>query len=236
MKRGARRVLQFCIAMLCASGAMAVCGQSPLDGFDPDAQPFSVLAVATQSDGKILIGGGFSTIMGGLRYRIARINTDGTLDINFNATATSNGSVRAILGTTGWKDFRRRRFQYHWRTAAHRHRRLDPITGTADSFSANTNDAVRVLALQSDGKILVGGIFTNIGGQARNYLARLDPVTGLIDSFNANTGVGSDRGINAIVVQRDGKIVVGGAFTTIGGQARNGHRATRSSDGIGGFV
>ena len=42
------------------------------------------------------------------------------------------------------------------------------------------------IAVQTDGKILVGGGFTHIGGQTRNYIARLDATTGLADSFNPN--------------------------------------------------
>ena len=42
-----------------------------------------------------------------------------------------------------------------------------------DSFDPNANDAVIALAVQADGKILVGGVFTFIGGQTRNRIARL---------------------------------------------------------------
>ena len=52
------------------------------------------------------------------------------------------------------------------------------------------------IAVQADGKILVGGYFTSIGGQTRNCIARLDATTGLADSFNpnANDGVCVNRG------------------------------------------
>ena len=72
--------------------------------------------------------------------------------------------------------------------------------------------------VQADGKILVGGYFSSIGGQTRYHIARLDATTGLADSFNPNA-----NGINvySIAVQADGKILVGGFFTNIGGQTRN---------------
>src|SRR6185436_6343914 len=59
--------------------------------------------------------------------------------------------------------------------------RLDPSTGAADSFNPNANFGVFTIALQTDGKILVGGDFNganSIGGAARNNIARLDPATG----------------------------------------------------------
>ena len=71
--------------------------------------------------------------------------------------------------------------------------------------------------MQTDGKIVAGGLFSNIGGQTRNNIARLDPTTGLADSFNPN----ANERIYSITVQADGKIVVGGVFTSIGGQTRN---------------
>jgi hypothetical protein len=63
----------------------------------------------------------------------------------------------------------------------------------------------------------VGGWFTSIGGQARNYIARLN-ADGTVDpGFNPDVSSYA----NSIAVQADGKILVGGAFDSIGGQDRN---------------
>ncbi len=77
-------LLLFSIVVLLAGGATAVRGQSALDGFDPNANG-TVRAVVVQPDGKILIGGDFTTLSpnGGpavTRNYIARLNPDGTLD------------------------------------------------------------------------------------------------------------------------------------------------------------
>src|SRR5689334_18125822 len=63
--------------------------QSALDGCDPKAND-AVRAIAVQSDGKILIGGAFTSLApnGGAaitRNHIARLNPDGTLDTAFNS-------------------------------------------------------------------------------------------------------------------------------------------------------
>src|SRR5687767_3185683 len=68
--------------------------QSALDGFDPNANNV-VRVVVVQPDGKILIGGDFTTVSpnGGAavtRNRIARFNPDGTLDTAFDPNANSN--------------------------------------------------------------------------------------------------------------------------------------------------
>jgi uncharacterized delta-60 repeat protein len=98
--------------------------------------------------------------------------------------------------------------------------------GTLDpGFDANANGVVYSIALQADGKILVGGVFSSIGGQPRNRMARLDPGTGAADSFDPNVSgshaVDGTGVVNAIAVQADGRIIAGGDFTSIGGQPRN---------------
>ena len=90
--------MQFSVAMLLAGGALEVRGQSALDGFDPNAND-QIYVVVVQPDGKILIGGSFTSLSpnGGAavtRNRIARLNTDGTVDTNFNPNAS--GIVYAI--------------------------------------------------------------------------------------------------------------------------------------------
>jgi hypothetical protein len=94
--------------------------------------------------------------------------------------------------------------------------RLEPAIGLADSFDPNANTIVSSMAVQADGKILVGGGFAIIGGQSRNCIARLDATTGLADAFDPH----ADGIVSAIAVQADGKILAGGFFTSIGGQTR----------------
>src|SRR5947199_3850553 len=81
----------FHLAILLAGSVAAVHGQSALDGFDPHANG-TIYVVKAQPDGKILLGGSFTTLSpnGGLaipRNRIARLNPNGTLDPAFNPNA-----------------------------------------------------------------------------------------------------------------------------------------------------
>ena len=216
----------FSVAVLLAGGAAAVRGQSA-DGFDPNANG-SVVVVVVQPDGKILIGGRFSTLSpngGGTvtRNNIARLNPDGTLDAAFdpNATGGKVAPVYSIAVQADGKILVCGEFTFIGGQPRFHIARLDATTGLADSFNPHPRGglgtSVYSIAVQADGKILVGGYFTSIGGQTRNNIARLDATTGLADSFdpNANFDVGS------IAVQADGKILAGGSFTSIGGQTRN---------------
>ena len=84
------------------------------------------------------------------------------------------------------------------------------IVSTIGSF-------VLATAVQPDGKILLGGRFTNVLGLPRNHIARLNTDGTLDTAFNPN----ANGDVNAIAVQADGKILVGGGFMSIGGQTRN---------------
>src|SRR5690606_4781715 len=86
-----------------------------------------------------------------------------------------------------------------------------------DGFDPGANSAVYSLALQPDGKVLVGGLFTELGGQTRNRLARLNPDGSLDADFNP----GANGPIDTVALQPDGKVLVGGQFTQLGGQPRN---------------
>ncbi len=205
--------------------AVPVCGQSALDGFDPNANG-NVNVVVVQPDGKILIGGDFTTLApnGGVpvtRNRIARLNPDGTLDTAFNPSA--NDSVSAIAVQVDGKVLVGGQFNGTNSIGGqtrNRIARLDPITGLADSFDPNANFLVFSIAVQADGRVLAGGDFTTMGGQPRNHIARLTPDGTLDPTFNPN----ANGFVSAIAVQADGKILAGGDFSganSIGGQARN---------------
>ncbi len=193
-------------------------GQSPLDGFDPNADG-GVRAVVVQPDGKILIAGYFTTVLGVARNNIARLNPDGTLDEAFDPNVSGFGLsfVKAIALQPDGKILVRGMFTSIGGEPRNYIARLDPTTGAPDSFDPNASGPIDSIAVQADGRILVGGYFKTIGGQARNYIARLDATTGLADSFDPN----GSYAVSSIAMQADGKILVGGGFTSIGGQARN---------------
>ncbi len=92
-----------------------------------------------------------------------------------------------------------------------------------DGFDPNADASVRAIAIQPDGKILVGGVFTQIGGQTRNRIARLNPDGTLDATFTVNVDASGTIVpiVNAIAIQPDGKILIGGSFTQVNGQPRN---------------
>src|SRR5204863_43209 len=150
------------IALLTGAAATAR-GQSALDGFDPNANG-AVHAVVVQPDGKILIGGDFTTLSpnGGpavTRNYIAPLNPDGTLDTAFDPSAAS--SVYSIAVQADGKILAGGYFNSIGAQPRDFIARLDATTGAADSFNPNANGGVFSIAVQADGKILAGGDFSS---------------------------------------------------------------------------
>jgi uncharacterized delta-60 repeat protein len=93
--------------------------------------------------------------------------------------------------------------------------RLSAAGQTPDSFNPGADSNVTAIAVQPDGKIIVGGRFNSIGGQLCPYLARLNPEGTFDDSFSS---LGADAWVRAVVIQPDGRIIVGGEFGSLEGQ------------------
>ena len=180
--------------------------------FNPNANA-PVRSIVLQADGKILVGGDFTSISGQTRNRLARLNTDGTAD-SFNPSADNN--VRQLALQTDGKILVVGNFTTINTVTRTSIARLN-ADGTLDTgFVANADSDVNTVALQSDGKILVGGSFVMINGQNRRLIARLN-TDGTADLFNPSP----DSTVQTIFVQTDGRFLVGGSFTVINGLSRN---------------
>jgi uncharacterized delta-60 repeat protein len=74
--------------------------------------------------------------------------------------------------------------------------------------------AVFALAVQTDGRILIGGAFSKVAGQTQANLARLRPDGTLDDSFRPTSAVGPVR---AVALLPDGRLLAGGRTSAAGG-------------------
>ncbi|UOQ64625.1 delta-60 repeat domain-containing protein [Hymenobacter volaticus] len=182
-----------------------------------------VISLALQPDGKVLVGGFFTSYNGTRRNRIARLNADGSLDPTFDAgTRIGNGGVLSLALQPDGKVLLGGFFNDNNGTSPTPNSivRLN-ADGTLDpSFSIGRgfNNGVRAVALQPDGKVLVGGFFTSYNGNACKRVARINPD----GSFDASFKTGIDAAVYALTVQpTDGKVLVGGTFTSYNGSPRN---------------
>ncbi len=215
-----------------ASPFVALRAQSPSvsDGFDPNANGL-VGAMALQADGKVLIGGTFTTLQPNgaanatTRNRIARLNADGSLDASFDPNA--NNQIYAIAVQTDGKIVIGGAFttlQPNGAAAATTRNHIARLNadGSLDAgFNPNANGTfvgqVYCVAVQSDGRIVIGGAFSTLqpNGAAtattRNHIARLNADGSLDTGFNPN----ASAAVDAIALQTNGQIVIGGAFSTL---------------------
>ncbi len=165
----------------------------------------------------IYVGGYFTNIGGVARNRIARLNSDGTVDPAFNPNA--NSLVFAIAIDSSGNPYVGGDFTNIGGSTRNYIAKLNPTTGAADAtFNPNANGGVFAIAIDSSGNPIVGGVFTSIGGSARNRIAKLNPTTGVADAtFNPS----ANNPVLAIAIDSSGNPIVGGFFTNIGGSTRN---------------
>src|SRR5437899_3016405 len=202
--------------LFCTTAFPSLHAQGLLDSFNPNVTGGLVRTIVPQPDGRIIIGGSFTTVGTTTRTRLARLNANGSLDTTFANTA-ANGDVFSIALQGDGKILVGGAFST---LGGQPHSFIGRLNsdGTVDSaFTVGANDWVRAVVVQLDGKILVGGAFTNLAGQLRLYIGRLN-ATGTLDTTFAPQ---ADNQVNTIAVEADGSIVVGGFFTILGGQPRN---------------
>lgn len=182
----------------------------------------NIETIVVQSDGKIIIGGAFTAFNGFTRNRIARLNSDGSLDPTFNAGLAIpdaelgfDGLVTKILLQSDGKILVSGFFQTYNRSTRQRIARLQS-SGAVDPFfdtSQGANSNIYAMALQSDGKIVIGGFFTSFAGTGRNKIARLYSNGNLDLTFNPGTGINSEGFVRDIAIRSDSKMFVVGDFS-----------------------
>ncbi len=200
-------------SMTSASAALTVNLVTSETVFNPGAD-YYVNTLAVQADGKILVGGGFTTLGGESRSNLGRLNADGSVDLTFNPGA--NGTVYTLASQADGKILVGGYFTTLGGESRSRLGRLNADGSVDLTFNPGADGSVSTLAVQADGKILVRGNFDTLGGQSRKYLGRLN-ADGSVDlTFNP----GANDYVSTLALQADGKILVGGNFDTLGGQSR----------------
>ena len=202
-----------------------------------------ILTSATQPDGKVLIGGFFNTVAG-YTYpldvdlfpgslpntpiqggELARLNADGSLDTTFTSNLNrgfSGGSVRTIVVQPNGQILVGGLFYQVDGHFANHLARLN-ADGTVDtnfisSLGTGFNGgSVRAITVQSNGAIVVGGLFTDINGTPSNHLARVT-VDGVPDTaFTGHLGLGFDGTVDALAQDANGNLLAGGGFANLNG-------------------
>jgi uncharacterized delta-60 repeat protein len=202
-----------------------------------------VTSLALQGDGKILIGGSFTNVNGVARQGVARLNRDGSLDTTFldglsGATTSEPGNcfISAMVLQSDGKVLIGGVFDFINGVPRKNLPRLNSDgsldTGFLDGLEGVTSAgfaSVNALAVQPDGKVLIGGAFQTVNDVGRSRIARLNS-DGSLDTDFLDGLAGANGQVLSVVLQPDGKILLAGIFTIVNDESR-GHVARLNSDG-----
>lgn len=217
-----------------------------------------VQAMATDHLGRFYLGGKFTTVddAGVERdaVRLVRLGETGSVDTTYSSAMGPDSQVRALqfsrlhsalyvggdfakVGTNNRVALAR--FHIGSSDPAKPDGTLDAGFAPVIAWPESSNPPhVRAILVQDDGKIVIGGRFTRIGGVARKNLARLNPDGTLDMSFVPEP----NSAVNSLVLLPGGKILAGGQFSTIAGVTSpglirlNGDGTRDASFSVGGGV
>lgn len=205
------------IARLDADGALDA-------SFDPGAGANGpVEAMTVQPDGRILIAGGFTSVAGAPRPRLARLLPDGAVDPSFVTTSGPSSAVYDIALQPDGALVIGGAFQQYGGVSQQFVTRVAPDGSLAPNFQSfmGANNVVNNVALAPDGKILIAGVFTSYGGHTSRRIARLHADGSADTSFVGQVGPGSNQ-VLALELLSDGRMLIGGSFTQYGAMSRGG--------------
>lgn len=175
-----------------------------------------------QDDGKIILAGNFTSYNGINAGRIIRLNPDGTYDPTFNTSiGATTGIIYDIALQSDGKLIIVGSFTKYTNVTVNRVARLFP-NGTLDtSFSTGNGSLLNIThaKITSDEKVILTGNFVSFNGIQTNRIIRLNSNGSFDASFNIGSGFDDD--INAIILQPDNKIILGGNFTSFNGNTAN---------------
>ena len=187
--------------------------------FNPGSGPNGqVHDIALCPDGKILVGGGFSSFGGQPRHDIARLKSDGSLDDDFVVGEGPNEftAVNAVERCASGGVFVGGNFSsFNGISVSMLAKLRDDGSLDLSWLGVVFDSGVGHIKSQEDGSVLVLGSFTRVNGVPRRNLARLNADGSLDTAFDPTSGV-SDGAIAAFALQPDGKVIIAGSFTTNG--------------------
>jgi uncharacterized delta-60 repeat protein len=172
-------------------------------GVDPSFHPDIiglVSTVAVQPDGKVLVGGNFSSVNGVPRNYLARLHPDGSLDESF---ASNNGPAQYVnrVLVAGSKIY----------VGAGDGLRRYALDGTLEWLYPMT---VAAFAVDAQGRVVLGGQFVRLENSYHRNIARLTANGALDNTFTTIIGCCAGEGVYAVATQGDA-ILAGGSFQSV---------------------
>ena len=201
-------------------------GVADFNGVGSYSEMSAINSIVLQTDDKILIGGCFTGYNGKPLVSIARLHPNGELDTTFKTTTAQVDNrgdyIYCISIQPDGKVLIAGALNKYNNVAVNKIVRLN-ASGSIDSTfnpGAGANDIIYSMLLQDDGKIIISGVFTKFNNTDRKQIVRLNADGSLDNSFSSGTGV--DANILDMALQNNGKLLIGGFFTTYNGINKQG--------------
>lgn len=179
-------------------------------------------AVARQADGKFIVAGDFGYYNWNASNSVARINADGSFDASFSVGFGVNGVINSVAIQSDGRILLAGKFEFFNNQPRKSIIRVNSNGSIDNTFDAGigTDDTIFKVRIQNDGKILVGGGFSDFSGINSPGLIRLNPNGSHDASFSVGTGF--DGAVRAINILDNASIFVGGNFSNYNSNPRNG--------------
>jgi uncharacterized delta-60 repeat protein len=213
--------------------------QSLLKRFEPDGQldnsfiqtnvfkPWYIYALLPRTNGTILVSGGFKFVNTNSSVGLALLDSDGGLNTNYNFNFKTGGSltsadsiVAAMVNHPDQSVSICGSFKFQSESLYKVHAKLAPALNWDTNYHPADFDLASssvfgarigmTMVLQSDGKMVLGGEFQEVGGYWRRSLVRLD-TQGQVDPC-FDPGLGVAESIYALAQDTSGKVLAGGDF------------------------
>ncbi len=182
-----------------------------------------VRSSSLDASNSIIYSGSFNNSISLRNNNIEKLTSSYSIDLTFNPSFGADATVKTFATQADGKIIIGGVFSRYNNIGRSRLARLTENGELDNTFTVGTglNNDVNEIAIQANGSIITVGNFTNYNTTNVNRIVRTD-ATGAIDaSFATNIGTGANGAINTIALQTDGKIIIGGNFTSFNGNSSN---------------
>ncbi len=194
-----------------------------------------VNAMIQMSDGSIIAGGMFRNYRGQAIKGIAKLNNDLTPDISFTSGCPFQSQIYALAEYPGNRILAGGNYEFWDEDPEDKMIVMLNSDGSRDEsfqsgFASSSGDAIYAIAVQPDGKIILGGDFQFYDGASRTAIVRINSDGSIDNDFSVVLTIVGSEIVNDIELLADGKILIGGKFTKVNGATCDGF-AKLNSDG-----
>src|ERR1035437_9781960 len=163
----------------------------PGNNLDNPGVSGEIYSLVVLTNDETMVVGDYLSYNGVAQNNLTLINKDGSLDASFNPGLGADAAINAVAVANGNQFVIGGAFTAFNGNGCGRIARLNANGSLDFPFStgqgSGADATVRAVAVQADGKVLIGGDFTHVHGAPRNYVARLNADGSLDTTFDPGT-------------------------------------------------